>query len=282
MDALPQLARLSISLPAELLTQLDDMVAERALPSRSQMIAELIRHELAEHSESRDDAVLARDAHSHLPGRKRPGPAGAGQHPVGSCQGSDLLSARPARGRSVLEVLLVQGPAPRLHSLCDGLRKVRGVQQIKFGYDDGSAAATALAWRRGTHRSRGALGSRWPVSRTADPHGAQAHARAMGSTRVEAMPTLPASAAAARPAGVVPATCCGETTLGAGGYASKELARGARLQLQDLQGDACVSMLIFNAERPVERLNVAGHHQGQWNAYLGTGKLLLLGYGAGS
>jgi CopG family nickel-responsive transcriptional regulator len=31
-----------------------------------------------------------------------------------------------------LEVLLVQGPAPRLHSLCDDLRKVRGVQQIKL------------------------------------------------------------------------------------------------------------------------------------------------------
>ncbi len=31
-----------------------------------------------------------------------------------------------------LEVLLVQGPAARLHALCDALRKVRGVQQIKL------------------------------------------------------------------------------------------------------------------------------------------------------
>ncbi len=43
-EALSQLARLSVSLPAELLAQLDAMVAERGLPSRSQMIAELIRH----------------------------------------------------------------------------------------------------------------------------------------------------------------------------------------------------------------------------------------------
>jgi len=50
MDAPSTLARLSISLPAELMIQLDAMVAERGLPSRSQMIAELIRHELAEHS----------------------------------------------------------------------------------------------------------------------------------------------------------------------------------------------------------------------------------------
>jgi CopG family nickel-responsive transcriptional regulator len=31
-----------------------------------------------------------------------------------------------------LEVLLVQGPATRLRALCDALRKVRGVQQLKL------------------------------------------------------------------------------------------------------------------------------------------------------
>ncbi len=43
------LARLSMSLPADLFRQLDTMVEERGLPSRSQLIAELIRHALAEH-----------------------------------------------------------------------------------------------------------------------------------------------------------------------------------------------------------------------------------------
>jgi len=38
-EALSHLARLSVSLPAELLAQLDALVAERGLPSRSQMIA---------------------------------------------------------------------------------------------------------------------------------------------------------------------------------------------------------------------------------------------------
>ena len=41
------LARLSMSLPADLFRQLDMMVEERGLPSRSQLIAELIRHALA-------------------------------------------------------------------------------------------------------------------------------------------------------------------------------------------------------------------------------------------
>ena len=70
-----------------------------------------------------------------------------------------------------------------------------------------------------------------------------------------------------------------ETTLGAGGYAGKELWRGARLQLQDLQGDGCVSMLVFNAEHPVERLNVADTIKVQWNAYLGAGQAAALGHG---
>lgn len=113
------------------------------------------------------------------------------------------------------------------------------------------------------------------MSNTADPHGAQAHARAMGDIRVQAMPTLPASAAATRPAGVPASAMVWETTLAPGGYAAKELARGTRLQLADLEGDGCVSMLVFNAERPTERLNVADTIKVQWNAYLGAGKLLL-------
>jgi urea carboxylase-associated protein 2 len=64
-------------------------------------------------------------------------------------------------------------------------------------------------------------------------------------------------------------------TLAAGGYASRILSRGARLKLEDIHGDACVSTLLFNAATPVERLNVADTLKVQWNAYLGQGGLLL-------
>ena len=132
MDALPQFARLSISVPGELLTQLDDMVAQRALPSRSQMIAELIRHALAEHSESREDAVLAGTLtliYKADSGRVRHALAN-----VQSAYVTEVISSQHVllEDDQSLEVLLVQGPAPRLHSLCDALRKVRGVQQIKL------------------------------------------------------------------------------------------------------------------------------------------------------
>jgi urea carboxylase-associated protein 2 len=66
-----------------------------------------------------------------------------------------------------------------------------------------------------------------------------------------------------------------EETIAAGGYAAARLDRGARLRLIDLYGDASPSMLIFNADQPAERLNVADTIKIQWNAYLGAGKFLL-------
>jgi CopG family nickel-responsive transcriptional regulator len=128
----PWLARLSVSLPAELLVQLDAMVAERGLPSRSQMIAELIRHELAEHSGARSDAVLAGTItliYRAESGRVRHALAQAQMAYV-----KEVISAQNVflEDDQAMEVLLVQGPFGRLQQLCDGLRKVRGVQQIKL------------------------------------------------------------------------------------------------------------------------------------------------------
>lgn len=107
------------------------------------------------------------------------------------------------------------------------------------------------------------------MSQTADPYGAQAHARAMAGTRVEAMPTVPAAAPDA------PGPVVWEETVAPGAYASRRIARGTRLRLVDLHGDACASLLLFNAEMPTERLNVADTVKVQWNGYLGAGKLLL-------
>jgi urea carboxylase-associated protein 2 len=97
----------------------------------------------------------------------------------------------------------------------------------------------------------------------------------MAGMRVESMPTVPASAAEDRPEGAPAEAMLWAETIAPGGYAAKRLDRGARLRLVDLQGDACLSMLAFSAERPVERLNVADTLKVQWNAYLGAGKLIL-------
>ena len=128
----PHLARLSVSLPATLLSRLDAMVAERELPNRSHMIAELIRHALAEHGEATPAAVLAGTItiiYRADRGRVRQALA-----QTEATYLKEVISSQHVflEDDQSLEVLLVQGPAERLKALCDALRKVRGVQQIKL------------------------------------------------------------------------------------------------------------------------------------------------------
>lgn len=108
----------------------------------------------------------------------------------------------------------------------------------------------------------------------ANPLAARDHARSMAGTTVDAMPVLP-PVAGDLPPDVSADDLVWEETIAAGGYATRRLARGTRLRLIDLKGDACASLLLFNADMPTERLNVADTVKVQWNAYLGEGKLLL-------
>ena len=133
MDLEPApLARLSISLPAELMSQLDAMVTMRGLPSRSQMIAELIRHELAEHSEGLQDAVLAGTV--NLIYRAESGRVRQAMAQAQAAFLKEVISSQHVflEEDQSLEVLLVQGPSRRLQQLCDELRRIRGVQQIRL------------------------------------------------------------------------------------------------------------------------------------------------------
>lgn len=128
-----KLARLSMSLPAELFRQLDMMVEERALPSRSQLIAELIRHALAEHEAlTRPEAMLAGTVTIVYAGG-----GGRVRQQLAETQGDylkEVISSQHVflEQDQSLEVLLVQGPAERLKQLCDALRAIRGVQQLQL------------------------------------------------------------------------------------------------------------------------------------------------------
>jgi len=66
-----------------------------------------------------------------------------------------------------------------------------------------------------------------------------------------------------------------DETLALGGYAGRVLPRGTHLRLTDLDGDTNVNLVLHHAARPAERLNVADTVKLQWNAYLGSGALLL-------
>jgi CopG family nickel-responsive transcriptional regulator len=127
------LARLSMSLPAELSRQLDAMVEERGLPSRSQLISELIRNALAEHGAT----VHPEDMLAGTITLVYRGDMGRVRHQLAQTQAEylkEVISSQHVflEDDQSLEVLLVQGPAMRLRDLCDALRKVRGVQQLRL------------------------------------------------------------------------------------------------------------------------------------------------------
>jgi uncharacterized protein len=113
-----------------------------------------------------------------------------------------------------------------------------------------------------------------PTSVLANPDAARDHARSMAGTVVESMPILP-PVATDLPEGASADDLLWEETVAPGGYATRRIARGTRLRLIDVKGDACASLNIYNAEMPTERLNFADTVKVQWNAYLGAGKLLL-------
>jgi CopG family nickel-responsive transcriptional regulator len=127
------LARLSMSLPADLFRKLDMMVEERQLPSRSQLIAELIRHALAAHEAlTRPDELLAGTITLVYRGDR-----GRVRHQLAQTQSDylkEVISTQHVflEDDQSMEVLLVQGPAVRLKELSDALRRVRGVQQIQL------------------------------------------------------------------------------------------------------------------------------------------------------
>ena len=135
MNALlqPSLVRLSVSLPAELFAELDVMVAERGVANRSQMIAELIRNALAEHSaRERPETVLAGTI--TLIYRAESGRVRQALAQVQTGFIAEIISSQHIflEDDQSMEVLLVQGSALQLQQLCDALRKIRGVQQVRL------------------------------------------------------------------------------------------------------------------------------------------------------
>ena len=155
----PELARLSVSLPSELLARLDAMVDKRRLPNRSQTIAELIRQALARDGEARGNVVLAGTVTLiYRAGSRRVRHALA---QVESAYVKEVISSQHVllEDDQSLEVLLVQGPAWRLRGLCDDLRKVRGVQQIEL------VTTTALLPPLHSHSPKRAIASLRAASR---------------------------------------------------------------------------------------------------------------------
>jgi CopG family nickel-responsive transcriptional regulator len=127
------LARLSMSLPGHLLDAFDRMVTERGLPSRSSAMTELIRGAVAEHAERvrPDDVVAGTVTLTYA------SDSGTVRNRVAQKQRDflkEVISSQHVflENDQSLEVLLVQGPPGRLDDLCDALRRIRGMHQVKL------------------------------------------------------------------------------------------------------------------------------------------------------
>jgi hypothetical protein len=109
---------------------------------------------------------------------------------------------------------------------------------------------------------------------TATTSGAREHARAQADAVARSMPTVPASLASP-PDGIDPERLVWAETVAPGGYAHKVVAAGTTIRLRDLEADACAHLLVFRADQPWERLNVADTVKVQWQAYTSSGQVLL-------
>lgn len=116
-------------------------------------------------------------------------------------------------------------------------------------------------------------------SATATTAGAMAHARAQHGLTAEFMRYVPASTSPTSPDGVPATGLVWSETVAAGGYTTVVVARGTRIRLTDLQGDACAHLLLHRADGAHERLNVADTVKVPWQAYIGRGHPLLSGFG---
>jgi urea carboxylase-associated protein 2 len=105
--------------------------------------------------------------------------------------------------------------------------------------------------------------------------GAREHARAQGATVTDTMPVVPASLWPDLPDNVAAQDMTWAETVPGGRYSVKVLARGTRLRLRDVTGTGCAHLLLWRADAPWERLNVADTVKVPWQAYLGTGHPLL-------
>jgi len=126
--------RFSVSLPPEVAADLDGMVENRGLPSRSAAVAEMVRAQLVRHRIALGSSTLAGTitlVYRSSGGGVRSRIAGIQRKYL-----KETITSQHAflENDYSLEVLLVQGPADSLRDLCNELTKCRGVEQADLTF----------------------------------------------------------------------------------------------------------------------------------------------------
>mgnify|MGYP003589235277 CR=1 FL=1 len=120
-------SRISISLPEELLTELDEMVEARGFASRSQAINDMLHQFLVEHKRERGDDVMAGTITLFYDNSV----SGLQKH-LADLQYrhvAEVISSLHVHlvHNQTMEVILVQGPARTLQAIADEMITTRGV-----------------------------------------------------------------------------------------------------------------------------------------------------------
>lgn len=149
-------SRISMSLPGELLVELDRMVEERGYASRSQAINDMLHQFLLEHKRELGNDVMVGTItllyDNSVPGLQKQ-LADLQYHHI-----DEVISSLhvPVMHNQTMEVILVQGPAQKLQAIADKMITQRGVvsgriqvvaalipQVHPFIVDDGSVPGAA-------------------------------------------------------------------------------------------------------------------------------------------
>ncbi len=120
-------SRISISLPPELLSELDGMVQGRGYGSRSQAIGDMVNYQLAEHKRTLGNEVMAGTLTLLYDRSVR-----ALQKKLADTQFryiDEVISSLHVHltENQMLEIVLVQGPAVRLQDIANEMISLRGV-----------------------------------------------------------------------------------------------------------------------------------------------------------
>ncbi len=120
-------SRISISLPEELLTELDEMVAARGFASRSQAINDMLHQFLVEHKRERGDDVMVGIVTLFYDNS-----VSGLQKQLADLQFqyiAEVVSSLHVHllHNQTMEVILVQGPARKLQAIADEMITRRGV-----------------------------------------------------------------------------------------------------------------------------------------------------------
>jgi len=120
--------------PPDLALDLDQMVADRGLQSRSQAVTEMVRHELVQHRAAHGRSTLAgtitvvyQNAGNNVRTRLTQ---------IQREYLQEIITSQHVflENEHSLEVLLVQGPSKTLRELCNQLMACRGVEQAQLTF----------------------------------------------------------------------------------------------------------------------------------------------------